>query len=211
MKTAKPWRQRVCLTDQILSTLSLPEMEPLIQLINEYRNASSLERSLEVGDKIASAIRPRLARYIGERISINLVPDLVQQTLMGVIKNLFQFNGDTDSTFWSWCYVIARRRIADVLRDKENTNVKLFDHEELMRMLDKSSDDSPMTAQERADFKTILAFIESMEGPCKNYLNSHFILAMDWQAIGEEYGMSPNAVRMAIGRCIQVIRNYLGE
>lgn len=186
-------------------------MDPLITLIEEYWTAARLEDRLRAGDTLATAIRPRLHRYISHRIRRDLVEEALQRTLADIFKGLSNFNGTSDSEFRSWCLVIARRRMADLLRSKNYNNIELLGHEELAKIAEKSGEESAISVRERADISLILNLIETMEGPCKNYLRSHYVVGMDLAAMAKEYEMTPDAVRMAVNRCVKFIRTQLGE
>ena len=211
MKKVARFQQMLCLIQPVAPSLPPTEMDSLITLISRYRKARDLEGRMHWGDKLAEAIRPRLDRYIKHRIAARWAADAVQQTLRDVFKGLSGFDGESDSMFLGWCYVIARRRIADLLRGKAYQVVEPLDDAGLLKALEASGESAPMSASDRADYETIINFLKTMKGPCFNYLRSYYLLGMDWEAMGEEYEMRADAVRMATKRCLESVRRQLGE
>ena len=211
MKKAAPLQQMIGLLQPADPSLPSTEMDSLITLLGRYREAKDLESRVRWGDKLAEAIRPRLDLYIKHRIAKRWAADALQQTLRDVFKGLAGFKGESDSKFRGWCYVIARRRIADLLRGKEYQVVEPLDAEALWKSLEASGESDPMSASDRADYKTIINFLKTMKGPCFNYLRSRYLLGMDWESMGEEYEVSADAVRMATKRCLESVRRQLGE
>jgi len=185
-------------------------MEKLIKLVQEYQGSKQLRRKLRIADELTLAVAPDVDRYIRSRYRGNNVEDIVQETLFAMTKGLTRFRGEADRDFMNWCFGIARHKEADEVRDlKPGRRVSLSD-EEIWRAVEASAVEEPISADERMDFENVIRLVAIVKPPCDEFLRNRK-MGMHYAEIGRKHGISADAARQAVNRCMELARKLLGE
>jgi RNA polymerase sigma-70 factor (ECF subfamily) len=181
-------------------------MESLIELIRQYRRAKTLEQELQIAEKIIKWVSPRLAAFLYRACRRpSLVDDLLQDTSVKIFKGLRKFRGHTEGKAVSWCYAIARNTLRDHFRKhKIEEHLEPFDTETLWKTINASAEKEPLSAAERQDLEDAMTLLEKAKPPCRGYLWSHHIRGMDYKEIAEAYGLTYDAARMQLKRCLKL-------
>jgi RNA polymerase sigma factor (sigma-70 family) len=185
-------------------------MESLIELIREYRQAQSLEQKLLAADKLVALIAPRLEGYILRRCPPDMADEVLQETMRSIAKGLLSFKGLTDDAFTGWCNVIARCRISDAGRKEQASREILTSLEDLWDTVHAAAPEVPLAAGDRLDLEYAMNLLKAAKPPCYDYLWCYYILDWDYNSIAEEYGLTYDAVRMQIKRCLELAQSLLG-
>lgn len=181
-------------------------MDSLIELIRRFRRAKTLEQELRIVEEIIEWVSPKLEAYLFRACRRpSLVEDLLQETLIKIYKNLRRFRGDTTVEAMSWCYSIARHTLCDYFRtNKIEEHMEPFDTETLWKVINASAEKEPLSPAERQDLEDALALLGKVKPPCRGYLWSHYIRGMDYKEIAEVYGLTYDAARMQLKRCLKL-------
>jgi len=181
-------------------------MESLIELIRQYRRAKTLEQELQIADKIIRWVSPKLKAFLLRACRrSSLAEDLLQETLIKIYKNLRRFRGRTTGKAMSWCYSIARNTLNNHFRtNKIEEHLEPFDTETLWKVLNASAEKEPLSPAERQDLQDAFALLEKAKPPCRGYLWSHHIRGLDYEEIAQVYGLTYDAARMQLKRCLKL-------
>jgi RNA polymerase sigma factor (sigma-70 family) len=194
-----------CLTKRV-PLHSSSGMESLIELIRQYRRAKTLEQELQIAEKIIKWVSPRLAAFLYRACRRpSLVDDLLQDTSVKIFKGLRKFRGHTEGEAWSWCYTIARNTVSSHFRtNKIEEHLEPFDTETLWKTINASAEKDPLSPAERQDLEDAMTLLGKVKPPCRGYLWSHHIRGLDYKEIGKIYGLTYNAARMQVKRCLKL-------
>jgi len=190
-------------------TLPTVTMDSLMKLLKAYREATHLDQKRYTVDGIARIMGPKLHRYISATCPRDAVDDLVQIALVGIAQGLPKFRGATE--FEHWCFSIARHKCVDYLAREGKRKPELFDEETLWELIEASARNNPLTIAQRVTLKEALDMVASAKPPCRDYLEMRFIYGMEFEELGETCGLTADAARMAVKRCIQLAQSLVKE
>lgn len=176
--------------------------QALIELVECYRQSRSLADRQSAASQIIEAVAPTLRGQIGYQLPVSSVDDVWQETLMGIARNLHMFRGQTDAEFWGWCRHVALNKIRDHLRRLSREPLVLMDMETLRLTLDQSVAQEPISASEHADLERARALLEAAKPLCRELLWRRYVLEWAYARIGQAYGITPDAARMQVQRCL---------
>jgi RNA polymerase sigma factor (sigma-70 family) len=180
-------------------------MEDLIELVGRFRNARTLEEQLDAAGKLAVAVSPRLRAFILRACRDSVADDLLQDTLVKIAGNVQRFRGTTEAGFRAWCYTIARNTLRDHFRRKHVAeHLEPFDSQALRNAIDASSKNEAIARAEEQDLEYALSLLERAEPPCRGYLWSHYIRGLGFKEIARAYGLTYDAARMKVTRCLKM-------
>jgi RNA polymerase sigma factor (sigma-70 family) len=163
--------------------------------------------------KLFAPVHPRLvlalAVFSGTDEALN--EDLVQETMVRVVKRLETFQGETPEAFRAWCVRIAVNIGNDHFRKAGTTRLSLFGPETIQRLREAGAEEDGTHPGLSADVSYLLSLIEKLENPCRQLLTLHCVKGLDYEDIAAVMGKSFDAVRVAIGRCIEDLREKFME
>jgi len=180
-------------------------MVSLIQLVRGYCTAHDLETRLARADAIARTVGPKLKTHL--HILCGGQPEVAgeafAETLVYIAKNLHQFRGEHDGAFWSWCYHVARTSLLQRLRKLKADRLHLMPPEEIQRYVEASTQVEALPAGTRLDLEYAMDLLQKAQPPCCDYLWKRYIMEWDYGDIAREYGLSDDAVKMRVWRCLE--------
>jgi RNA polymerase sigma-70 factor (ECF subfamily) len=181
-------------------------MENLFEMICRCRSASAAEEERQIMGEILSCVSPKLKGYLSRACGHpQLAEDLLQDTLLKIYIKLRSFRGKSSGEAMSWCYSIARNTLKSHFRsNKMEEHLEPLDPEPLRKVIDVTAEAEPLAEAEWQDLDAALALLEKAKPPCRGYLWSHYIRGMDYKAIAKAYGLSYNAARMQVKRCLKL-------
>lgn len=181
-------------------------MESLIELIRQYRRAKTLEQELQIAGEIIKWVSPKLEAFLLRACRRpTLVEDLLQETLIKIYQNLGRFRGHTTGEAMFWCYAIARNILCSYFRThKIEEHLEPFDTDTLWKVIHASAEKEPLSPAERQDLEDAFALLEKAKPPCRGYLWSHHIRGLDYKEIAQVYGLTYDAARMQLKRCLKL-------
>jgi len=177
-------------------------MDEVLKLVKTYRLTPALDQRLRLAEQIYHAIKSPLHDFIFGRLKHHASQDVFQETLNAVTASLAKFRGDSDGEFWKWCFSIARNKVNDHLRKQESDRLQPMEPEELWQLVETSTQNSPLSAEDRLDLQHALKILAEAKPECSEFLWQHFVLGLDYSELAEERQISYDNVRMKIGRCL---------
>jgi RNA polymerase sigma-70 factor (ECF subfamily) len=180
-------------------------MDRFIQLIEEYRRATTLEEELRVMEEIITWVSPKLELFLLRACRPDIADDVLQETLLKIFKKLRRFRGGTTAEALSWCYTIARNQLRDHFRtNKIQEHLDPFDTETTWKMIEETGKSEPISAAQRLDLDHALKLLDKAKRPCRGYLWSHYVRGLDYKEIAAVYGLTYDAARMELKRCLKL-------
>jgi RNA polymerase sigma factor (sigma-70 family) len=184
----------------------------LIELLNEYKRAKARKKLLKLSDAIVTVISPFLHLYISHRVPPAMVDDVLQETLIGIMKSAKKFEGRADAQFYAYCYCICRYKIADALRREGKIRQHEFRGEELWKAVLESASEWPLPETTREKLQVALAKLAAVRPPCLAYLLEHYIVGLTFAEMSKVFNFpSAAAARMATSRCLALARELAGS
>lgn len=191
-------------------------MENVFDLVQAYREEMHSETRTELAGKIAEILVRELRVFVIGRIHPSLVDDVVQDTVIDVISTLFRFKGKTEAEFWGWCRTIARNNAVDRFRRESADRMSYFPSVEIWQLLDATEANlSPLSPEDRMDFKYVMDLLAKSEPGCREFLWSHYMDDLNYSEISDmlratnDWDLNYDAVRMRINRCLETARKLL--
>lgn len=185
--------------------------EKLMELVRACRGAAEFHERLRFADEIVVRVGPLVGSFVAARCPEAVAEDLCQEVLIGVARGVPKFRGKTAREFWSWCYRIASRRVADYLRRPGNRPVLSLDVADIRRAVEATVVELPISAEDRADLESALAQLHRSKPPCVEFLRLYFVVGFDYGEIAGMHGTTRDAMRMQIQRCLALARELVGE
>jgi RNA polymerase sigma factor (sigma-70 family) len=181
-------------------------MDHLIRQVLHYQSATDLEFKTRLAESILEAVIPKLRAHIHRELERDAAEEVFQTVLIAIVRGLAKFQGQTTSHFWSWCWQIARHKIADWIRAKARNREDAKGIEALWAAVEASAVDAPISAAERMDLNEAMERLNAANEPCHDYLWSHFFLGKGFVELGEVHGVNHGTMRQRIRRCLKLAR-----
>jgi len=187
-------------------------MEKLTDLVRRYLSASTREERVALGQELAHSIRPPIYAFLMWNCGQpELAEDLSQDTLIVVFQRLEQWRGDSDKIFIGWCRGIARYKLCDHFRRHQETeDIASVSESELWKIVEASTKNTPLSAGERPDYEYAVSLILKARSPCNKILQMYYIEETSYEDIAAFLGISYNAARMQIKRCLREVIEDIG-
>lgn len=190
-------------------------MQLLIEHIQNYRSAQTLEQRVAVAEIIIGWVGPQLREFIArESVKRGCMEDwdeAYQETLIAIVRKLDGFEGSSCGQFWSWCYQIARYKLIDVVRKLASAKTVSLDIETLEKVMEESVESTPKIPGETEDLEFALHLLEKAKAPCVDYLWNYYILGWTYEEIADSYALPYDAVRMKLKRCLDLAKKLIAE
>jgi len=186
-------------------------MDQIIPLIREYCRAldlegpePSVEKAERAAERLVEFIQPRLRAFVIGRLRAKEPDDIVQITILAVLRGICRFRGRTEGEFWGWCHQIARNKLSNSRRHSHEWEEEGMDPHEIQELVQASAANAPITPGEKVDLDYILGLVQAAKPPCGTHLRRFFIEGWDYDAIAEANQISYDAARMAVKRCLEL-------
>ena len=108
----------------------------------------------------------------------------------------------------NWCKTIAKRRIADYFR-KGALPLAQLTEEELRALVEEVSDPRGVDPSLAATHSEAVAMLGRLRQPCHELLLAHFIEGVEIKEWAERVGVTYNAARMQLERCLTKARRLI--
>ena len=186
-------------------------MDELIKLVQAYRATDDLEQRLQIATNLVGRVAPALREYVFTHSPPEMVEDISVETIGIIANTLLRFRGTTDAQLWGWCYEVVRNRVRERLRRRETDPLARTDPDTLWTSLEFAARGQPMSAGERLDLEYALDLLRKSKPPCYDYLWTHYVLGWDLAEVARSFGLSYDAARMQVRRCLELAQALLGE
>jgi RNA polymerase sigma-70 factor (ECF subfamily) len=148
--------------------------------------------------------------------------DVVQETLLKVHENFRQFRGTTELEWMAWLRRILVRQLADIQKGFQSQRRQVSREQSLENLVDRSSamlhnmvpapGASPSQEAQRREAAALVAdALAELEPGDRDVVILRNLHELDWNAVGEKTGRSPDAARMLWARAMQRIGGLLKE
>jgi RNA polymerase sigma factor (sigma-70 family) len=186
-------------------------MESLIELLERCRQAATLEERMACVEQFLAVVAPTMRRVIQRRAPPLAFDDIVQKALAAVAAGLHRCQAQTDREAFAWCTTIARRKLADHWREPKGPDTVSLDEKGVARWLADAAVRDAKAAEEIAAMEDSLRVWAAMDPECYRYIWLHFVECWTYAEIGQGEGLSEDATRMRVKRCLAKGREILGQ
>jgi DNA-directed RNA polymerase specialized sigma24 family protein len=186
-------------------------MDRLLNLVQTYRQTEGLDFRLQLAEGIVCEITHALRTFIMGHCPFDWVDDVLQNTLVSITLDLPRCSATSAGVLWSRWYLIAERRIADAFRERGRHPTEEIDLDKLWEMVEQTAIDPTISPADRIDLKEALEVLRNTAGPCFEYLWDYAFLGWDYSEIAERRGVTPDAARMRIQRCLEAVPKRMGK
>jgi RNA polymerase sigma-70 factor (ECF subfamily) len=146
--------------------------------------------------------------------------DVVQGTLLKVHENFRQFRGTTELEWMTWLRKILVNHLSDFQKGLRRERRNVTREQPLESLVDRSSamlcnlgpapGPSPSQEAQRREAAALVAdAIAELEPEDRDVVILRSLHELDWNAIGERTGRSPDAARMLWARAMQRVGGWL--
>ncbi len=179
-------------------------MNRTVHLIRQYQTAGLEEQRQGIAEEIIRAVAPEMEGYIRKSCPPEVVEDVQQETLLGIVRGLDCFHGRTPAEFWQYCYQVARHKIVDQLRRQGRQPLAGADPEYLWQVVEATAQEQPLSLAERIDLENAMELLRKAKPPCYELLWDRYILGFTHAEIGAALGLTPDAARAQVTRCLEL-------
>jgi RNA polymerase sigma factor (sigma-70 family) len=179
-------------------------MDEFGECLSEYRKTGSAEAARKLIEPIIGDVH----LFVAQKVKIDDAPDLSQDILLEIVKSLHLCKAESRAQYLAWCYGIARHLIAKHYRRSGKEPKAHPDFDEFYRLVDQYALHSRMTEAEQREMHEAIEMLKEVSPEGYDLLFRRHVLDMDLKEIGDDYGISADAVRMRIKRCLE---NYPKE
>lgn len=159
--------------------------------------------------KLHSCLEPRMRGFIFGRLDRADAEDVLQETMKGIFKGLFQIKGLSDESLFAWCYAIARNKINDHLRKHISRRIEPLPPEEIAKYVEESQQSQPLSPRDKLDCEYAMDLLAKSKPECREYLWNRFMADMDYFSMAKMYEVNADTMRMRINRCLETARELL--
>ena len=179
-------------------------MDRLMEWIQHYQRGADFDLQLRLVEEILRDVRPALHLYLTRRCPEAEVDDVLQESLVAIAMALGEFEGRTPGRFWSWCYRIASNKLNDFLRKKTQSAPERIADDVLWAGLEAVAGPGSLPPGLRLDFEYAMNLLHNAAPPCYDLLWERFIMGCEHEELGEALGVSADAARMKLNRCLEL-------
>ena len=190
--------------------MSVHEKDHLLRLLVAFRDITGPVGRLRLAEEIFSVIEPDLRSFVFSHVRQNAADDVLQEVLKAIATSLGKFTGRSTGEFWAWCYRIARNKLNDQFRKQFNDRSQPMPYEEILQLVDSSTNSASFTAAERHDLNFAMKLLTTSKPDCHDLLWKHFVFGLNYGEIAAELKLNYDQVRMKIGRCLETAKALMG-
>jgi RNA polymerase sigma factor (sigma-70 family) len=180
-------------------------MEPLIDLVQALRDATTLEDRIRFAEEIVCRVGPSLLRFIDRHARPDFVEDAHEETLIVIANTADRCRARTDKLFWRWCYQVARHKIADQWRKSKASVTASLDLEEIRQAVEAVARQETLSEAELLVLENAMELVSATKPPCVDYL-WEYAQGLSHREIAEIHGLKYDAARIKLARCLELAR-----
>ena len=145
--------------------------------------------------------------FLWSRCPPSDLDDLLQEVTIAIVNGLENFNGASEREFHGWWHRIASNKAADVHRGRgRNPAIPNVD-DSWVELIEASGKRMPMNPGEQLVLKELVAWLKSLDPENFTLVWMSRVEEMTYGEIGDTLGVSENAVRMRVTRCLDKWRS----
>jgi RNA polymerase sigma factor (sigma-70 family) len=171
--------------------------------------ADEIERFLKTRDPalvepVVTALSTDIFLYVSNRgYSMEDAKDMRQDVMLDIVKGIFSCRAKDRPQFFAWCYAIARHRIARFLRERKRQPQPHPDFDALRERADTYAASQPSLENEKSKLREAIEILRRLGGDCYELVVSRHFFGLGLKEVGENFGISEDAARMRINRCLE--------
>lgn len=186
-------------------------MDPLIDLLNRYRQANTLEERQQLAWAIVAHVVATVEKVVYRSAPPLAAKDLLHDALVAIVKGLSGFRGASERELFGWCTAIARRKVVDHFRKSARAEMVPLDSASAELWLVADAEDGGVSAEDLIQMQATLGTLQALDPKCYSLLWLRYVEQWSHESIGQSEGLNADAARMKIKRCIEKARAALGH
>ena len=179
------------------------------ELVKQYLEGNKKALEFLIG-KYLNPVYTFIYRYFNNQSEAE---DAVQEAFLKVWKNIRKFN--TDKSFKTWLFTIAKNTALDLLKKKKNLNFSDFDDEdEVNKLEEKITDTNPLPIEKlkaAESKKQIQELLQKLPIKYCSLLTLYFNNDFSLQQISEILGEPLNTIKSRYQRAIKLLQQMFKE
>lgn len=191
---------------------------PLMQIADREEHTARIDRfarAASTGDRQAcedlmTELHPPLLRYCRSRlrnaVDANAAEDLVQDTLIGVLRALPTFDHDAGSPFLGFAFRVARNKVVDTVRRGRISRIDLTDDVPETTATVDGPDELAIQAERNVMIVKLMGRLPERH---REVLRLRLVVGLSAVETAEILGSTPGAVRVTQHRALVALRRYL--
>ena len=176
------------------------------QLVKSFQTAPDSSRREAIGIALLESIYPSIVGYVRGHVPLNHWDDVAQEAMLSIVNSLAKFTGTDEKHFQNWCYVHARRRIADFYRSRERTP-EILSLEALHQLQVELVASGRLGVEERE----VIELLRSLDHETFECIWARFYFDIDWKELAADLGVSPDSLRVKVRRALAKVRKIVEE
>ena len=176
----------------------------LVLLTRLCRETTTLDVRVRFAEEFVIRVSGALRDFVFRRVPQEFGEDVHQEVLMAIALHLHEFQGDSETQVWQWCYRVARNKVADCLRKHGGGATAPVEVEEARRALEAEAQHERIMPGARQDLEYALSLLVVAKPPCVDLLWEFYILDLDYDDLATLTSLTVDAVRMQIRRCLEL-------
>ena len=183
----------------------------LVLLTRLCRDTTTLDVRVRFVEEFVIRVSGAVRDFVFRRVPQAFAEDVHQEVLMAIALHLHEFQGNTETQLWQWCYRVARNKVADCLRKHGGGTTAPVEVEEGRRALEAEAQHERILPGARQDLEYALALLGAVKPPCVDLLWEYYILDLDYDDLAAWYGGTVDRIRMKIQRCLELAQTLLAK
>jgi RNA polymerase sigma factor (sigma-70 family) len=175
-------------------------MRTILDIVRACQSAQVFHVYLRYVEELVTEVRPPLSGYVKRRAREAAADDILQEVLVAITRGVRGFKGNTVGSVWSWCYQIARNKLADGARNEARNATDHYQVEEISRAIQAAESSRALNPRELLEMKETLAMLGRLNPKDQELLWQHYGMQQRFVDIADDMGMKADAVRMAVKR-----------
>jgi RNA polymerase sigma factor (sigma-70 family) len=180
-------------------------MDSLASMVQAYRSAQTLEAKRAAAEAIIREMHPRLWHYLRARLnSDHEAQDILQETLVGIFKNLPLFRGESSSDMSGFCFGIAKNKLNTFLARKSRNLEDSGIDDNLLDLLESLIAVEPEDPFKHEELRRALGILKASRPQCIRYFELRFVLSLTYREMGDILGINKeDSVRYLVEGCLE--------
>lgn len=183
----------------------------LVLLARWCRETTTLHVRLRFAEELVVRVSGAVRNFVFRRVPQEFAEDLHQEVLTAIALHLHEFRGDTEAQLWRWCYQVAFHKAADCLRGRGTHTMAPLEVEAGRRAVEAEAQHERISPGAREDLEYALNLLRAAKPPCVGLLWEYYILDLDYEDMASLYGLTVDAVRMQIRRCLELAQALVAK
>lgn len=176
------------------------------QLVKSFQTAPDSSRREAIGIALLESIYPSIVGYVRAHVARDHRDDVAQEAMLSIVKSFGKFAGSDEEHFRNWCYIHAKRRVADFYRSR-GRQPETLSWEALQELQVELTASGRVGVEERE----VIELLRSLDHQTFECIWARFYFDIDWKELAADLGVSPDSVRVKVHRALAKVRKIVEE